>query len=85
MAPRFVVRAEGEPWVAVRRATSDLAALVQADEVDMNVLGHALGALVGAARDAFEAAALPSLRLEAARRALDLRTKKSKLEAFLAE
>ena len=83
MPPRFVVRADGEPWVGLRRAAAELGELVAREEVDMNALGHALSACVTHARAAFERAALPSLRLEAARRALDLKTPKSALEAFL--
>lgn len=83
MPPRFVVRADGAAWEAVRLSASDLAELVSREEVDMNALGHALGALVGAVRDAFEAAALPSMRLAAAARALDLKTSKSALSTFL--
>lgn len=83
MPPRFVVRAEGAHWVDIRRAAEELGELVRAEEVDMNRLGHALSALVVGARAAFEAAALPSLRLEAAKRALDLKTPKSALEAFV--
>lgn len=83
MAPKFLVRADGEAWVALRRASAELAELVARDEVDMNSMGHALSALVTCARSTFELAALPSLRLEAARRALDLKTPKSALEQFV--
>lgn len=85
MAPRFVVRAEGAHWIEIRRAASDLGELVGAEEVDLNRLGHALAALVAGVRAAFEVAALPSLRLAAAKKALDLKTRKSALEAFVAE
>ena len=85
MPPRFVVRAEGAHWVEIRRAAEELRALVHADEVDLNRLGHALSALVAGGRAAFEAASLPSLRLAAAKKALDLRTRKGSLEAFVAE
>lgn len=84
MAPRFVVRPDGEAWVALRRAVAELAELVGREEVDMNALGHTLSACVTSARAAFEQASLPSLRLEAASRALDLKTPKSALEAFIA-
>jgi hypothetical protein len=81
--PKFVVLAEGPTWDAIRRAASQVAELVARDEVDMNALGHALGALVSGVRAGFEGAALPSLRLDAAARALDLKTPKSALLVFL--
>lgn len=83
MAPRFVVRPEGEHWVEVRRAAREIAALIEAEEVDLNRLGRALAALVAGTSAVFDAAALPSLRLEAAKKALDLKTAKSALEAFV--
>ena len=52
-------------------------------EVRLDALGKSLAAVTVATRGVFGAAGVPSMRIEAAMKALDLRTKKSELEAFV--
>ena len=81
--PRFVVRPEGPAWDTLTGAVRQLASLVAAEEVDLNVLGASLAAVVGGARAVFVAAGLPSVRMDAAHKALDRQTPKSALESFV--
>jgi len=81
--PRFVVRAEGPEWEALRAEVASLAALAGGDEVDLNHLARTLGRVVAGVGAAFARAGLPSVRLAAAEKALDLRTKNSELQAFV--
>ncbi len=81
--PRFVVASRGEHWDAVRASLAELSRLASGGEVDLNDVGKGLSRLVIAVRAAFDDAGLPSVRLKAAVRALDLKTPKSALEAFV--
>ncbi|MDQ3031251.1 MAG: hypothetical protein M3Y87_02465 [Myxococcota bacterium] len=80
--PRFVVRAEGTEWDSLRRELASMGAVAAAEQVDMNELGKSLARTVTCVRAVFVSAAMPSVRMDAAVRALDLRTPKSELERF---
>lgn len=75
------------PGEAVRAALStslDRAReLVRADTVDGVELGKALAAITSAVRAVYVEAGVPSMRMAAAEKALDLRTKKTELETFV--
>jgi hypothetical protein len=81
--PRFVIRTDVPAartlHDALERAASDL----RQDELNLNELGKVLHAVMAAARETFSAAGLPSVRMDAATKALDLRTSKSALERFV--
>jgi hypothetical protein len=81
--PRFVVRAEGPEWEALRADVAALSAIAAGAEVNLNDLARALGRVVAGVGAAFTRARLPSVRLAAAEKALDLKTGKSELEAFV--
>ncbi|GAB4217517.1 MAG: hypothetical protein OHK0013_45080 [Sandaracinaceae bacterium] len=81
--PRFVIRTEGPAPTALREALERAAEMLCADEVNLNELGRALHAVMAAAGETFRAAGLPSVRMDAAEKALDLRTAKSALERFV--
>lgn len=81
--PRFVVRAEGPEWEALRADVAALGALVGGAEVNLNDLARALGRVVAGVGAAFSREGLPSVRLAAAEKALDLKTGKSALEGFV--
>lgn len=82
--PKFLVRSDGEGWRALTIELDRAAAMVRRDEVNLNELGKSLAAVVGAARQVFVEAGLSSVRMDAAVKALDLRSKKSELERFVA-
>jgi hypothetical protein len=81
--PRFVIRTESPAPAALRDALERAAGMLREDEVNLNELGKALHAVMAAARETFRAAGLPSMRMDAAEKALDLRTAKSALERFM--
>jgi hypothetical protein len=81
--PRFVVRAEGPEWEALRADVTALGTIAGGDEVNLNDLARALGRVVTGVSAAFARASLPSVRLAAAEKALDLKTAKSALEGFV--
>ena len=80
--PKFRVRAEGDVWDELRVDAEKLAARVRAEEIDLNQLGKILSSVVRSSAAAFVKADLPSVRLEAATKALDLKTPKTELERF---
>ena len=80
--PKFLVRAEGEVWRTLAQDLERMVAITSGPEVNMNDLGRALASIVGSVRAAFVSAGLPSVRMDAAAKALDLRTPKSALESF---
>ncbi len=80
--PRFIVRPEGDAWRALAQELERMTAMVCAPEVNLNDLGRSLAGVVRHARGVFVAAGLPSVRMDAAAKALDLTTGKSALEAF---
>ena len=81
--PKFVVRPETEAWRTLGAQLDRAGSLVRGPEVNLNELGKALASIARAALDVFAEAGLPSVRMEAAAKALDLRTKKSELEQFV--
>lgn len=81
--PKFVVRVEGPIWEEVRRSVAALSREVDGESADLNRVGKALASVVGAVAAAFTQAELPSLRMSAAQRALDLKTPRGALEAFV--
>jgi hypothetical protein len=81
--PKFVVTPQGEVWDRLRVEVTRLASLASGETVDLNQLGKALAAVVTASLSAFDTAGLPSVRMRAAAKALDLTTKKSELEHFV--
>lgn len=82
---RFDARTEGPAWDALRAATSRLGALAARDHVNLLELGKAYAAIADAMLAAARAAGQTSLRFEVAAKALDLKTPKSALTAFLHE
>ena len=81
--PRFVIRTDGPAPRALHDALERAASALREDELNLNELGKVLHAVMAAARETFRSAALPSVRLDAAEKALDLRTSKSALERFV--
>ena len=80
---RFVVRSRGENWDTVRAALVELTQLVSDEHVDLNRVGKGLSRLAVAVLATFDEAGIPSIRLRATVRALDLATPKRALEAFV--
>jgi hypothetical protein len=83
--PRFVIGTDGPGPAALRDALERAAGMLREEELNLNELGKALHAVMAAARETFRAAGLPSMRMDAAEKALDLRTAKSALERFVRE
>lgn len=81
--PKFVVRVEGPVWQEVRRSVAELARETEGPTADLNRVGKALAAVVGAVAASFAHAELRSVRMTAAQRALDLKTPRGALEAFV--
>ena len=81
--PRFVIRTDLPAARALHDALERAASDLRNDEVNLNELGKALHAVLAAARETFGAAGLPSVRMDAAAKALDLRTSKRALERFV--
>lgn len=79
---KAIVRVEGEAWSTLATELDRLRALVAGPEVDMHALGKGLASLMLAARGVFTLAGMTSVRMDAAVKALDLRTAKSELEQF---
>lgn len=78
-----MIRTDGPAPTALRDALERAAGILREDQVNLNDLGKALHAAMAAARETFRAAGLPSLRMDAAEKALDLRTARSALERFV--
>jgi hypothetical protein len=81
---RFHVAADAASIGALRDQVEALLGLLRQPQVDLTALGHGLHRVAVSMLAASEAAGLTSARLQAAVRALDLKTPKSKLLAFLA-
>ena len=80
--PKFVVRSDGEAWRALASELEKASALVRGADVNLNDLAKSLASIAIAVRRVFVDAGLASVRMDAAVKALDLRTKKSELERF---
>ena len=80
--PKFVVP-RSDAVHTLSRELGVMSALSSSADVNLNELAKALAVVVGATRAVFIAADLPSVRMDAAVKALDLRSKKSELEAFV--
>jgi hypothetical protein len=83
--PRFVIPTDGPSPRALHAALERAASDLRGEELNLNDLGKTLHAVMAAARETFRSAGLPSVRLDAAEKALDLRTSKSALERFVRE
>jgi len=73
----------GEALVELRGALERMSSMVRAEEVPLDELGKSLAAIAIATRAAFVASRVSSVRMDAVVKALDLRSKKSELEAFV--
>lgn len=73
----------GAALVALREELERMLAMTRADEVPLDELGKSLGAIARAIHGVFVASKTPSMRIDAAVKALDLRTKRSELESFV--
>jgi hypothetical protein len=83
--PRYLLRTDAPAPQALRGALERAAGVLREDAVDLHELGKVLHAVMAAARETFRAAGLPSVRMDAAEKALDLRTGKSALERFVGQ
>ncbi|HJL16354.1 MAG TPA: hypothetical protein RMH99_11900 [Sandaracinaceae bacterium LLY-WYZ-13_1] len=81
--PKMDVSTDGEAWDTLRDRLDRLRALADRPEVNLVDLGKAYQAVAGAMLEAARASGQSSARFEAVVRALDLKTPKSKLRAFL--
>lgn len=79
---KFVIRSNEPAARALADAVESLSSLLREEELNLNTLGERLHLIVVAARGVFTAQNLPSVRMDAAVKALDLRTGKSELAAF---
>lgn len=79
----YDVSTEGDGFDALRASVAQLEALSSAESVHLVDLGKAFQALAQAMVTIANDAGRPSLRFEAVALALDLRTPKSALKAFL--
>ena len=77
------IEAEGPAWEALKDRAEALAATCSGGQVDLLALAKAYAAFAVAIGEAAEAAGQTSMRFEAAAKALDLRTPRSALTAFL--
>jgi hypothetical protein len=83
--PRLEADTQGDAWDHLRAALSRLDAIAASPRADLVALGKAYAALAEAMREVALAAGQSSARFDAAARALDLRTPKSAIEAFVAD
>jgi hypothetical protein len=81
--PKMDVSTEGEAWDALRASADRLRELAGRPTVNLVDLGKAYQALAKAMLEATKASGQTSARFEAVVRALDLKTPKSALHAFL--
>lgn len=74
---------EGLAWDGLRAALARMTALSEAPSANLVALGKAYAALADAVLRVAEASGQTSARFAAVKKALDLKTPKSALEAFL--
>ncbi|MFK7985560.1 MAG: hypothetical protein AB8I08_05975 [Sandaracinaceae bacterium] len=79
------VSTEGPAWDGLRDAVRRLSALSGADTVSLHELGKAYATLARSMLEVTAAAGQTSVRYRVIDKALDLRTKKSELMAFVDE
>jgi hypothetical protein len=82
---RLEAATEGPAWDELRKALGDLGEIAARPRADLVNLGKAYAAVAEAMDGVAAASGQKSLRFEAARRALDLHTPKSKIAAFVAD
>lgn len=81
--PRLEAETDGPAWDALREAVGALGEIAARPRADLVDLGKAYARVAEAIDGVAAAAGQKSLRFEAARRALDLHTPRSKIAAFL--
>lgn len=79
----YDARTEGEAFDALRAAHAAMGARLAGDAVHLVDLAKSYQAIAGAMAEVARASGRPSVRFEACVKALDLRTKKSALSAFV--
>lgn len=80
---KYRIEPHGEPWYQLREQCRLLVLLLEQSPLQLVDLGKRLETTIGAALRAVESQGISSLRLAAAAKALNLKTPKSSLEAFL--
>lgn len=81
--PKLTPTTEGPAWDALRAALARMSTLTEAPEASLVALGKAYAGLAEAVLAVAEASGQTSARFAAVKKALDLKTPKSALEAFL--